>query len=480
LLNRNRKNGMKKSNIVQILRTFSSKEVREFRKWLLSPMHNLRKDVIVLLDFLVEERHKKNEDSLDKTYVFQVVHPNETYDDAKMRQSIFFLMRCVEEFLTYQALQQDEIRKKLVLAEEYRKRNLEKAYQKCLKTAHAHHENQVYKNNFFYRNEYFLHQEKYNYIVSRDRAIPMNLQELSDALDTSFLADKLRQSCHMLSHQTVYNTDYEIGLITEVLSYVEKRADLLTIPAIGIYYFGYKTLTEKENETHFKHLKNRFFDHGKLFPRSEINDIQLIAINYCIGRINLGNKSYIRELFELYKQGLEMETLIENGILSRYTFRNLVGNGILLKEFAWVKNFIHEYKVYLKEKHRESIVHYSLAKLHFEKGDFPEAMQLLNQIEYDDILMNLNGKTMLLKMYYAQEEFDALDSLLESMRTYMQRKKVIAYHKSNYKNIIRFTKKLVKLNPYNKVALKKLSSEIEGISPLTEKEWLLRELSKLT
>ncbi|MEO0777604.1 MAG: hypothetical protein AAF146_13645, partial [Bacteroidota bacterium] len=60
-----------------------------------------------------------------------------------------------------------------------------------------------------------------------------------------------------------------------------------------------------------------------------------------------------------------------------------------------------------------------------------------------------------------------------------QRKKVIGYHKSNYKNIIRYTRKLLKVNPYNKTALQRLGGEIEAANPLTEREWLLRQLERM-
>ncbi len=470
---------MKKSNLILVLRTFSKKEIRDLRKWLQSPIHNQREDVVQLLDYLVDGNRLHKEDLLEKEAVFPWIYSKETYDDAKMRQCIFFLMRCVEEFLVYQSLQADGMQRKITLAREYRHRKLDKAHQKSMKGAHGYQEQELHRNSFFYRNEYLLQQEQYNHTVVRSRAIPMNLQQLSDALDISFIADKLRQSCHMLSHQTVYKTDYEIGLIQEVLGYVEKRTDLLAVPAIGIYYHGYKTITEKEEESHFKNLKALIFQHGRLFPSREISDIHRIAINYCIGRINLGNRSYIRELFEQYQQGLELGTLIDGGIFSRYTFSNLVTNGTFLKEYDWVENFIHEYAPYLEERYRESIVHFSLAKLHYEKGEYDQAMILLRQVEYDDILVNLSAKTMLLKMFYERDEFDALESLLESVRTFMQRKKVIGYHKSNYKNMIRYTKKLLKVNPYNKSALQRLQTEIEEANPLTEREWLLRQLSQV-
>jgi len=103
-------------------------------------------------------------------------------------------------------------------------------------------------------------------------------------------------------------------------------------------------------------------------------------------------------------------------------------------------------------------------------------MRLLASVEYDDILINLNAKSMLLKMFYEQDEFDALESLLESMRTYMQRKKVLGYHQSNYKNMIRYTRKLTRINPYSKLEKDKLKDEIQNTNPLTERKWLLHQL----
>jgi hypothetical protein len=147
-----------------------------------------------------------------------------------------------------------------------------------------------------------------------------------------------------------------------------------------------------------------------------------------------------------------------------------------LGEFDWTSHFIDHFQAYLEKKYQENIVDYSLAKLHFEKGAYDEAMRLLVYADFNDILLQLNAKTMLIKIYFEKEEEDALESLLDSMRTYIQRKQVMGYHKSNYLNIIKFTKKILNLHPFQKEQIQKLKEEIETISPLTEKEWLLAQL----
>jgi hypothetical protein len=266
-----------------------------------------------------------------------------------------------------------------------------------------------------------------------------------------------------------------MGLLDKVLSYVSEN-ELLHIPAIAIYYYIYQCSLYPEEESFFDQLKKSIQSSIELFPESEKRDIFLHAINYCIGKMNAGEQKYIREAFELYKEGIETNLLIENGILSRYTFLNVTRIGLRLGEFDWTSHFIENYQGYLEKKHKDNIVDYSLAKLHFERGSYDEAMRLLVYADFNDILLQLNAKTMLIKIYFEKEEEDALESLLDSMRTYIQRKQVMGYHKSNYLNIIKFTKKILNLHPFQKEQIQKLRQEIEAISPLTEKEWLLAQL----
>lgn len=466
---------MENSHLVATLKTFSKKEVRELRKWLLSPFHNTRDDVVELFEYLTAGTHLEEEKFLRKERVFSKIFPGEPFDDAKLRQTMHFLLKTVEEFLIYDELHEDQARSHMALASVYRKRKLNRAFAKTIKNVESLQEKAPFRNEHFLRNEYLLQQEQYTFLENLKRNIPMNLQEVSDALDTTYFADKLRQSCLILAHQKVYKAEYKVGLLDEVLRYVEEKG-FLDVPAIAVYYYGYRALTADDNENYFKHLRETMNRYGDLFPQSEIRDIYLMAINYCIGRANTGGETYIREAFELFRLGFAKKVLVENGQVSRFTFRNAITAALKLKEYDWVEKFIHEYREYLEKKYQESFFLHSLARLNFEKKDYDSAMRLLVQTDFDDILINLNAKTMLFKMYYELDEIDALESLLESMRTYIQRKEVMGYHKSNYQNIIRYTKKLVRINPYDNGQRDKLRQEILSANPLTEREWLLEQL----
>jgi hypothetical protein len=469
---------MKSSQLIRVLQTFSKKEFRELQKWVLSPAHNQREDVVRLLDWILQSGILESEaPEGDRRVAFEAAYPDAPYDDDRLRQSMHFLMKVVEAYLLFAEYTEKDTQVRITLARVFRKRQLHKTFLRTFNQAHKEQEKQPYRNELYYRTNYLLQQEQYLALSEQKRLAELNLQEMTDALDIAYLVDKLRQSCIMLSHKQVYNVDYDFELTDFAISYIEGRPELLALPAISIYYHTYKTIGQEDGqEKNFKALKRTMFEHGHLFTNAEIRDIYLLAINYCIQQLNAGRRDYIKESFDLYRKGLEERILIENNILSRWTFRNVVAAGLYLKKYDWVYAFIQDYQRFLEKRHRESMVDFNLAKLYFEKGDYAKARPLLMQFDFDDILMTLNAKTMLLKMYYEEEEFDVLESLLESMRNYVQRKKVIGYHKSNYRNIIRYTRRLLRVNPYDREAKQKLGHEISEAQPLTEREWLLRQL----
>lgn len=469
---------MLKSTLVEILRACTRKEQRDIRRWLQSPAHNQRKDVLLLFDYLVENLHA-DEARLEKETAWQAIFPDEPFDDAHMRQVMYFLLKCVEDCLAYDEMMHDEVRVQLALASVYRRRQLEKPFRLAIESVRKMQEKSPHRNSRFMRDQYLLEQEHYNYLSGLKRSIPLNLQETSDALDKAYIADKLHMTCLMLSHQKVFQkATYDTGLLGGTLSFIEQNG-LLDMPAIAIYYYSYKTFVEPDDPTHFDNLARLIVEQGGSFPVSELREIYLLAINHCISRINAGKSSFYHQAFSLFKRGIESGILLENGLISRYTFGNAVQAAIRSKEFDWAEQFIAKHQHNLEERLRKNVVHFNLSRLYFEKGDYDKAQRLLNQFEYDDMLQNISAKTMLLKIYFEQGELDALEFLLESMRTYLQRKEALdPSRKASYKNLVSMMKKVLHLAPSSKTQTEKLRQLILETNPLAERDWLLRQLER--
>jgi hypothetical protein len=84
---------------------------------------------------------------------------------------------------------------------------------------------------------------------------------------------------------------------------------------------------------------------------------------------------------------------------------------------------------------------------------------------------------MLIKIYFEQEEEQALLSQLAAFTMFLKRNKEISIHlKRTYLNFCNLLFSILKRNPKK---LPQLEEKIERTSPLTDKVWLLQQLKKV-
>ena len=466
---------MNNSPLFHLFLTFSKEEKVACRKFLHSPYHNQREDVRQLYDY-IQDQYTKSSVALTKRRAFAYLFPDEDFSDKKMRYTMSFLLKTMEKFLIQRERESQEVANQLLLTRAYRRLNLPKAQAKAIKKAKKILDAQPLLDLEHYENHYQLASAHYNAQAGQTRNAPLNLQEWSQALDLAFLAKKLKQSCFALAHQAVYRVEYDTGLLPAALDFLADFADLEKHPAIALYYYFYQAQTTERHEFYFKKLKKGIVKQSNLLPLEEKRNLYLAAINYCIQRFNKGEEQFLREVFDLYRSGIEQAILFEKGKLSRFTYKNVVGIALRLQEFQWAEDFILNYQNALKAQFKDNYTHYNLSKLRFYQKNYTEAMQRLQQVEYDDLFLNLDAKVMLLKIYIELGELEVLESFITSFQRFLQRKKLIGYHQENYGNMIRLTRKLVELNPFDKMEKQRLKQEIEAIKALSEREWLLKQL----
>ncbi len=447
-------------------------ELNHFEDFLKSPFFNKRNDVIKLFYWL-KERQKKQ---VDRQEAFLAVHPNKEYNQEAAYFLFSYLYKLLEDFLAFQQIKKDKTLLKFHSAQAYRERKMGKPFVKKIKEYRTLLSKNKLRNSEYLRQLYDLEKEYYNYSSPRIQRSENNLEEVSNALDLYYIAEKIRYHCFQISHQAVFEKEYETELITVVIDFVEKHPSYLDHPPIAIYYNYYKAISAESGKEHFKKFRQQIESHSSYFTFTEIKDIYLAAINICIRRANEGGRDYVNELFELYKTGIEQGTLIENDELSPFTFKNILSAGIKLQQLNWLDGFIEQYQSKLNPMVREATVRYVTAALRYEQKKYEEAKSLLTDFDTDDYLLMLSAKTILLKIYYDLEDFEKLDAILESMRIYLQRKTKIGYHKAVYQNVIRLTKKLIALPPYDKKKKALLREKVIGMQPQSLRDWFLEKM----
>ena len=466
---------MYNSKLILLFNKLNGKDKRAINKFVRSPFFNHREEVTLLWDYLVKSKQGERL-PLAKTEVFKILYREQAYDEPKMRHLMSWLLKNIEEYLAYAKFQERPIAQKLYLAEVYRGLNLEKHFNKTVSETSTLLESSVIDQHY-YEFAYTLEFEKYAFTESQKRTKVNNLQELSQRLDIRILTAKLKQSCMLLAHQAVFKVEYDFSFLPALLVFIENNDAVLRIPGIAVYYYCYRALTE-DNEIYFERFKQQLRLTEKLFAEDEIRSLYLLSINYCIQKLNKGDVQYVAEAFNLYKAGIESNILLSDGVISRFAYKNVVALGLTLKEYNWINSFIHQYQSKLELKYRKSNFSYNLARFYLSQNNYGKAMELLQNVDDTDLLLNLDSKVMLLKMYYELNENEALESLLNSFHVLLHRKKGIGYHKPHYQGVIYFTRKLLYLNPNDIPAKEKLKQDILSAEILPERAWLLEQLEK--
>ena len=466
---------MKETLVFQVIQTLDKREIREIKKFLASPYFNQREDVQLLFAFLTE---KKQELAFTKEKIFSILFPKEKkYDDNKVRFASSLLLQLIENFWAMEEAKADMNKNKRAAAAQYRLRKLDKLFLRTFAEAKQSIDNQAIRNADFHFQNYELLLEGYRF-DSATRKESEHLQQISNSLDSAYCSLKLRQACMTANYQTVYKVAHEQSMIPEIMVHIEAN-NLQKTPSVGVYYAAFKSLIEVENTAYFFEFKTLLFQFGAVFPADEIRDLYLIAINYCIKKHNGGEADFLKPELELYQEGLKNRYLYINNFITKFTYRNVVTLALTLRELDWAEEFIEENKNELEPLHREGNYNHCCARLAYERKNFDKVLQLLQKADYDDILITLAAKALLLKAFYETAAYDALDAHLEAMRTYINRKSQIAYHQENYLNLVRFTKNLLQISPSDTENLKNLESKIQDTKAIAEKKWLLEKIREL-
>ena len=468
---------MENSRLLQTLSTLSNLERKHFGQWLQSPFFCRREHPFVLFAYLQECLDHRTAPREAEAFARVWGSLPAPAGKQTLRQLMSELLAHLEHFLVYTAVFDARSDYSIQLAAVYRKRGLEKHFRQSLGAARAAWAGQPYRHTEYFDAQASIEYEQYQHLTAGRRTEALNWQVLSNQTDTAFIARKLRQVCFALSHQTVYKAEYQFGLLDAVLAYVRNTESLQEIPAVGLYYFCYFFLSEPENETHFLKFKALLLAHLDQLPADEQRNLHLLAINFCIRKINQLEPAYFREALDLYQSALRANLLLENGQLSHYAYSNIVAIALRVGEIDWAEQFIHEQVSFLEKKHRDATFHLNLARVEYGRRRLKPALLHLQEADYKDLINNLIAKTLQLKIYYETGEYDALDALLQSMQTFIRRQRVIGYHKTNYLNIVWYARQLIQHNPNSRQARAALRQKIEAEPVLTEKEWFLDMLA---
>ena len=456
----------------ETINLLSNKEIRQCQRFLFVLHAEALHPVHKLFDVLISNGATK---MFDKQQTYQAVAPDSAYNDVRMRKWMSLLKKGIDAFLLWRQMEDSGLEKEIALCRVYNQRDHRGLFEQQFSKAKRLIETKGGWSSEAMLESYQLYHERYEFVTRHQREGHQELQLIIEKLDNFHALEILKRTCHLMSHQAVRPEELDKSQIAAALNFADQSRT--GSPAFHIYATIYRLFDETEQERSFGTLKEAIDQHWQAFPLGEIRDIYLLTINYCIRRLNQGQRAYLREAFDLYRVALDRQLLYENGTLSPFTYKNLCAIAVSLGEFKWAKQFLEREKMQLNPDLRENIYKYNLAIFLYKSEDLQGAMQLLRELEFSDVFNNLTYRTLLLRIYFQLGEWQALDYLLDSFVAFLYRQKKVGYHKTLYLNLIKVMRKIMRSDLSDRRVCESLAAIVRNETRIAEKDWLLAQLT---
>lgn len=465
---------MENSKVNELVGSFNLHEIKAFHAYLSSVYFNSDKNLEKIFDFIHKVISEKK--TWKRKDLHKKIFSGKKFNDQQVRYLLTDLCKHIEYFLTLRSLDNNKLLYRNLCARTLSHRDCEKAYDFVYDSINGEHTN---KNALSYYHLFDAAENHLNYAGKKQsRKRTFDYSSVLNHLEVFYLAKKLQLFCEIINLKNILTGEYELHLLDEIKK-LSVKEPFSGVPVVQIYYHILLTLTEPEKEKHLDHLEDLLIKHAALFPPAEVNDMYQYVKNYCVKKINQGNTEFVRRLFEIYKTMLANKPLMYYDYLSQFEFKNIVSVSLRLNENGWCKNFISKYINYLKPEERKNAFTYNSAYLNFMSGDFKNAIRKLQEVEFTDVVYQLDSRVVLLKCYYELDDIETFFYHASAFRLFLLRNRNISdYQKTINRNLIKFLTKIVRAYT-SKAKLVQVKKEISTEKNVADLKWLEEKVDML-
>jgi hypothetical protein len=466
-----------------ILMGFDKIELNRMRKFVASPYFCDDEDVLKLFDVCHTALRKAPEafERLTKEQVWQKIYSKQVlYDDLQLRRLASQLTQLAIQFRGIEQRQHEPILDMLDQQIALEAPELDKHLAGVERQMTRYFEEDAAKNTRFYYHQFRYHWQVFNrsYRVVAKTDYMGKLLPADYALECFYVVQKLKMYVAWLAYRQYRNTEREVPLPPGFWEHVAHE-QFATVPMVVIFRKVVSLLNDPSEPLFFELLSDLDTYASDLAPE-DLRECYFVAQNYCALQINKGQIQYYQHAFLIFKKMVDFKVLLEDESLAEGIYKNVITSGLRAAEYAWVERFIETHSDYLPVQIRQNARAFNLANLYSHLRQYNKALEVLRSVEYTDVTYALGAKTILLRVYYEQSEYMALDSLLDSFRIFLRRNKQMSTNlKKEYNTFWNLVKKLTTLRVGDKAGLAAFRQKVQATSYNTPKKWLLDKITEL-
>jgi len=408
--------------------------------------------------------------------VFKNAFPKRTFNNNYLSVTTSALLQLAIQFLAINNIKKNELQLSNYKLGALFQKDQTVLFNKVLIKAQNDNDRKISEENLYH--QYLQSQTLAEFAVKNNSRNYYNHLLLSkQALDDFYALTRLKFDIEQLTQQNVFNINQQQGQDETTNYLIEKNTS--ESPAIIIYKQLYIMLSNSDKDEHYEKFYDTLIKNVSHLNNEDVFATYAYAMNYCVRKVNEGKQHFQIELLKLYKFALQNDLLLTDGNIHYLNYKNIVSAGLRNNEIDWTEQFIIEYKSKLKKEVRKNAFNYNLANLHFYKSEYGKAQTKLLNIDFTDVYYAMDYRALLLKIYFEQTAFDALDNLLSAFAVFVRRnKKASANMKRLYLNQIKFTKQLSNTSPRNKKRLQLIKERIANTQQVGDRNWLNQKIDE--
>ncbi|HMQ68782.1 MAG TPA: hypothetical protein PKA90_07410 [Ignavibacteria bacterium] len=476
------------NKLVQLLESFTPKEIEQFAKFISSPYITEGRNYTPFLEHILKKKEMNGSRKISEP-VTEITGARLSRQTLKNRYSELYKLG--EEFLAHKWLKENNSQRDMIVLEKLHEKKLmslfRSKYRETLRTQKSKklavpvlkELSEIYEIN----GTYLLDMNKNDIIY--DEYYEKSVINLCYHLITIFEngIEFLQQESENIKYDPNYVAAYLKTLNIENFMKGFINSDKTIMKLVAMNYNLYMAFSHPEDENFYQTTHKIFTEINDQLADSYKIYLFIYLINYCIKKYNAGDLSYIQELFKLYneKLGQNLVSDLKNSSYSFNHFRDYVFIGLQIKDFDWVGNFIKQYSEYLPDNLKEDEVKLSYAKLEFEKKNFERSLSFLNDVRASQYLLYIDTAVYKLYNYYELGEFEESYAVMTNLKNYFKNNKDIPrIHHIRNLNFLKIYLRLIKYRTgFKKEDAGLIKRDFQMIDQTTGKNWLGDKINEI-
>lgn len=416
------------TKLINVLRTFSKSEMKEFEKFISSPFFNKGRNYIPFLNELKKFYPKFDNEKMTRELIFSRIYPGKKYNKQIIWNMNSALLNMAEEYLIFHSLKENSFVRNQSLAEEYYYRKLSNYFLKVVNEMENKIDREGIDDNYFiFKTQIERLRKAYNFLEDTQHLIPKHVVKKGEYTILNFLTAISGVISDMEINLQMFNARFDFNLsynfiqnlnLEEIVKYA-KTKNYRYAWFMEMCYFSILIITEKDSLVYYTELKRLLMENFNKLTLSDKNVWLTVLANYCSGKSGEDEIYFGRELFEINKISIKEDLLMEGRYFFKIKFTQILRNAILINENQWARNFIEKFVPKLKPSYQKSMRALGNAFLNFNLGNYEAVLENLKNVRFIDNRDKLHVKNLYLRTYYELDEIETVILLIDSTKHFI-------------------------------------------------------------